>query len=101
MAKVKGSVRLAKPGDQGTVIGVETHGMGSGMWTLIIERTNPRAKVRARNFVQLHGDWRPIRNIYEACKGQRVKIVKSEGSAYGCHGVMPLDTDDEYSACKL
>lgn len=101
MAKAKGSVRQAKVGDVGTVIGVETHGMGSGMWTLIIERTNPRAKVRARAFSQLHGDWRPIRDIYEATKGQRVEIVESEGSAYGCHAVRPLDTDEEYSACKL
>ena len=71
----------AEIGDEGVVLGLESHGSIS---TLILQ-------IEEDEQAYLYGDWRMIANIVEAFEGERVEVVETRGSAYGAHGIRPLD----------
>ena len=64
--------RPAQVGDEGVLLGSESHG---GMATLTIQ-------VGEDQLAYLHGDWRMVADLVEALQGERVEIVETEGSVY-------------------
>ena len=74
------TMRLAKIGDQGTLVGLQSHGSIAAL----VLQTNDHEQA------SLYGDWRVIRDLAEAFQGQRIEVVAGEGSTYGVHGILPI-----------
>lgn len=73
--------RPAEIGDEGVVLGLENFG---SIAALVLQ-------VGEDELAHLYGDWRMVADLVEAFAGERVEIVETEGSAYGAHGIRPLD----------
>ena len=74
------NMRPAEIGDEGVVLGLESHG---SIATLILQ-------VGEGEQVYLYGGWRMAANLVEAFAGECVEIVGAEGSVYGAHGIRSL-----------
>jgi hypothetical protein len=79
--KITMTIRPAEIGDQGVLLGLESHG---SIGTLIL-------RVGDDEQAFLYGDWRMVTDIVEAFEGERVEVVRDEGSSYGAHGIRPLE----------
>ena len=75
------NIRPAEIGDQGVVVGLNSHG---SIAPLILQ-------IAKEEQVYLYGDWRMIAELVDAFVGERVGVVETEGSAYGAHNIRPLD----------
>ena len=75
------NIRPAEIGDQGVVVGLHSHG---SIATLILQ-------IAEEEQAYLYGEWRMIAELVDAFVGERVEAVEAEGSAYGAHGIRPLD----------
>ena len=75
------NMRPAEIGDEGVLLGLVSHG---SIATLILQ-------VGDDEQVYLHGDWRVVAEIADSFEGEHVEVVEGEGSAYGAHGIQPLD----------
>ena len=76
-------IRPAEIGDQGTVVGLESHGSIAALVLLVGEDEQ----------AYLYGDWRMVAGLAAAFAGEPVEVVEGEGSAYGAHDIRPLDFD--------
>ena len=74
-------LRPAEIGDQGTLIGLESHG---SIAALVL-------RVGDDEQAHLFGDWRMVGDLVEAFKGWRVEVVEGEGSAFGAHDIRPCE----------
>jgi hypothetical protein len=89
--------RPALVGDIGVVVAWRSLGMsGCGQLAIALGVTPWQVTSRAlipgtTTIALLTGDWRPIRDTYEACQLREVEVVESEGSGYGCHGVRLIE----------
>lgn len=75
------NMRPAEIGDEGVLLGLESHG---SIATLILQ-------VSEDELAYLYGDTRMVASLVEAFAGERVAVVEDEGSAYGAHGIRPLE----------
>lgn len=82
------SVSSAQIGDTGTVIAMQYLGMSGCAKLIIATRFNSKGK--ATRFIELLGDHRPVRHIYDELVGCEVEVVESEGSSYGMHSLRPI-----------
>ena len=73
--------RPAEIGDEGVLLGLESHGSIAALVLQVAEGEQ----------AYLYGDWRMVADLVEAFEGDRVEVVEAEGSAYGAHGLRPLD----------
>ena len=75
------NMRPAEIGDEGVVLGLESHG---SIATLILQ-------IAEDEQAYLYGDWRMVADLVDAFVGEHVEVVEAEGSAFGAHGIRPLD----------
>ena len=74
-------IRPAEIGDEGVLIGLESHG---SICTLVLQ-------IGEGEQAYLHGDWRMVADTAEAFEGERVAVIEDEGSAYGAHAIRLLE----------
>ena len=75
-------LRPAEIGDQGTVVDLESHG---SIATLVLQ-------VGDEEQAYIYGDRRMVADLVAALAGEPVEVVEGEGSAYGAHDIMPLQS---------
>ena len=73
--------RLAEIGDEGVLLGLESHGSIAAL----------ALQVGDDELIHLYGDWRMVADLVETFQGERVEVVETVDSAYGAHGIRPLD----------
>lgn len=76
------NLRPAQIGDQGTVVGLERHG---SIATLVLQ-------IGEEEQAYLYGDRRMVADLVAVFAGKPVEVVEGEGSAYGAHDIMPLES---------
>ena len=74
------TMRPAKIGDQGTLVGLQNHGSIAAL----VLQTNDHEQA------YLSGDWRVVCDLAEAFQEQRIEVVASDGSTYGAHDILPI-----------
>ena len=73
-------MRPAKIGDQGTLVGLQSHGSIAAL----VLQTNGHEQA------YVYGDWRVVRDLAEVFQGERIKVVVGDGSTYGAHDILPI-----------
>ena len=73
-------MRPAKIGDQGTLVGLQSHG---SITALVLQ-------INGHEQAYLYGDWRVVRDLAEAFQGQCIEVVAGDGSTYGAHDILPI-----------
>ena len=74
-------IRPAEIGDEGVLLGSEAHG---SLGTLILQLNEGEQAF-------LHGDWRMVAEIADTLAGERIEVIKGEGSSYGAHDLRHLE----------
>ena len=75
------TMRPAQIGDQGTLVGQESHG---SIATLLLQ-------VAENEQAFIYGDRRMVADLVATFAGEPVEVVEGEGSPYGAHDILPLE----------